>query len=148
MNSKEGTFHLKKIRRGTQTLRKIKNPQISENMKERHHLEYLGTDFRIILKWIKRRYKRGMWCGCIWVGCGILTFFLETGSGPSVSTKGVKSSDYLSFSRRTLLQRITSAHQHFIANLRAVLSFFIMILTIRVQECLNCLFLVFDHFVK
>jgi hypothetical protein len=40
----------------------------SENLKGRDHLEDVGVDGRIILKWILRKWDVTVWTGCICVG--------------------------------------------------------------------------------
>ena len=40
------------------------------NLRERDHLEYLGIDGRIILRWIFRKWDVGEWTGLIWLRIG------------------------------------------------------------------------------
>ena len=40
------------------------------NLKERDHLEGLGIDVRIILRWILRKWDVGAWTGSIWLMTG------------------------------------------------------------------------------
>jgi hypothetical protein len=42
-----------------------------ENVRERNHLEDLGIDERIILRWIFREWVGGAWTGLIWLRIGI-----------------------------------------------------------------------------
>jgi len=46
------------------------------NLKERYHLEDLGIDRRIILKWILNKLDWRVWSGLIWLRtgttCGLL----------------------------------------------------------------------------
>ena len=37
------------------------------NLRERDHLEDRGADGRIILRWIFRKWDRGVWTGLIWL---------------------------------------------------------------------------------
>jgi hypothetical protein len=41
-----------------------------ENMKGRDNFENLGTDGRIILKWILRKKGEMTWTGCTWLRIG------------------------------------------------------------------------------
>jgi hypothetical protein len=40
------------------------------DLRERDHLEYLGLDERIILKWIFKNWDRESWTGLIWLRLG------------------------------------------------------------------------------
>jgi hypothetical protein len=40
------------------------------NMRERCHLEDPGTDRRIILRWIFRKWDEEAWTGLIWLSIG------------------------------------------------------------------------------
>ena len=40
------------------------------NLGERDHLEHLGIDGRIILRWIFRKWDVGEWTGLIWLRIG------------------------------------------------------------------------------
>jgi len=42
-----------------------------ENLRERDHLEDLGVDNKIILKWIFNKWNGGVWTGLIWLRIGI-----------------------------------------------------------------------------
>jgi len=39
-------------------------------MRERHHLQDLGIDRKIILKWIYKTWDREDWTGSLWLRCG------------------------------------------------------------------------------
>jgi hypothetical protein len=41
-----------------------------ENLKGRHHLEFLGADGMIILEWILRKLGGNLWTGFIWFRIG------------------------------------------------------------------------------
>jgi hypothetical protein len=45
-----------------------------ENLKGRDHLEALGIDERIKLKWILAKYGGKVWSGCIWLRIGTRTW--------------------------------------------------------------------------
>jgi hypothetical protein len=40
------------------------------NLRERNHLEDPGTDGRIILRWIFRKWVMGLWIGLSWLRIG------------------------------------------------------------------------------
>jgi len=54
-----------------------------EEKKKKDHLEDLGIDMRIILRWIFRKWDGGVWTGSIWLGIGTS----ECGNEPSGSIK-------------------------------------------------------------
>ena len=41
-----------------------------EDLRERNHLEYLGFDGRIILRWIFGKWEVGAWTGSSWLRIG------------------------------------------------------------------------------
>jgi len=41
-----------------------------ENLRDRDHLEDLGVDGRIILRWILRKWDVGVWIGSSWLRIG------------------------------------------------------------------------------
>jgi len=66
------------------------------DLRERRHLEDLGLDGRIVLKWIFKKWDEGTWTGLIWLGVGKVTGSCECGYEHSAY---IKSGDFLGYLR-------------------------------------------------
>jgi len=62
---------------------------------ERDHLEELGVDGRIILKWIFRTWDGGTWTALIWPRTGQVAGSCKHSNEPSGSIKFREFLDYL-----------------------------------------------------
>jgi hypothetical protein len=56
-------------------------------LKERVHMEYLGVDGRIVLKWMSKRWDGTAWTGLICLGYGQVAGTCECGNELSGSIK-------------------------------------------------------------
>jgi hypothetical protein len=65
-----------------------------ENMSERNHLEDLGVDGRVILKWVLKK-QGGAWTRLIWVRIGQVMGCCKCGNEPSSSIKCGEFIDWL-----------------------------------------------------
>jgi len=66
------------------------------DLRERDHLEDLGLDGRIILKWVFKTWVEGTWTGLVWLREGQVTGSCECGYEYSVS---IKRGDFLGYLR-------------------------------------------------
>jgi hypothetical protein len=66
------------------------------NLRGGDHLEDLGVDGRIILRWIVRKWGEKVWTECIWLRWGPVAGCCEHGNELSGSIKGGKFLDQLS----------------------------------------------------
>jgi hypothetical protein len=58
------------------------------DLRKRNHLEYLGVDSRIILKWIFKKWDEEAWTGLVWLGKEQVSGACECGNEPSGYIKG------------------------------------------------------------
>jgi len=63
------------------------------DLMERDHLEDLGTDGRVLLKWIVQKWNEEAWTGLIWRKTRTGGGLCECGDGPSASIKCVRFRD-------------------------------------------------------
>ena len=80
------------------------------DLRERDHLEHVGLNGRIILKWIFKKWDGELWALLIWLRVGQEAGYCECGNELSGSIKCGEFLDWLrpvNFSRRTVLEGVS-----------------------------------------